>query len=277
MDFHRWLHVETRTHNTTGFWGPPDSNHQFCEPHYTVTPFLAEFYNSWSSFIFVGTALYGLQHPQLRQDPFILGAFVWLIAIGLGSFAFHGTMQHHMQLADEIPMVGFMATLLLAKIGHPGLGHPWVPTDRAATLWVCLTLMICATLVWIYVILNLYEIFVHGFTMVVVLHTAIVCKFPKSPHAHKQVVMDWCSNGSLGAILLGRVVWEIENRCCQEYPFIWPLHTVWHGLSCLSAYFSIILTWYLRSSENSTESLVSFWGMPTIMTTSTTRDPKKVD
>mmetsp|Transcript_17777 Transcript_17777/g.24694 ORF Transcript_17777/g.24694 Transcript_17777/m.24694 type:complete len:188 (-) Transcript_17777:1931-2494(-) len=187
-------------------------------------------------------------------------------------------MQHHMQLADEIPMVGFMATLLLAKIGRPGLGggsgHPWVPTDRSATLWVCLTLAICASLVWIYVILNLYEIFVHGFAMVVVLHTAIVHKFPKSTHQEKQVVMDWCSNGSLLAIILGRVVWELENRLCQEYPFIWPLHTVWHGLSCVSAYFSIILTWYLRRSEDST--WVSFWGVPTMKTT-TTLDPQKVD
>mmetsp|Transcript_6810 Transcript_6810/g.9597 ORF Transcript_6810/g.9597 Transcript_6810/m.9597 type:complete len:253 (+) Transcript_6810:121-879(+) len=250
-----------------------------------MTPFLAEFYNSLSSLIFVGVALYGLQKSKLRQDPYVVAAFVWLIAIGIGSFAFHGTMKHHMQLADEIPMVGFMGTLLIAKVVRPGLGHPWVSTTKAATLWVFVTIVVCLSLLWIYIILDLYEIFVHGFTMLVLLHTTITYKFPKNYQStrtikDKQYIMDWCSNTSLIVILLGRVVWETENRLCQQYPYIWPLHTLWHGLSCLSAYYSVILTWLLRleSSRESTTTIamksLSLWGVPTASPTRTEQKEK---
>eukprot|EP00966_Prymnesium_polylepis_P280543 6481907-Prymnesium_polylepis.1 len=34
----------------SGFWGTPSAVHQFCEPKYATSHFVAEFYNSMSSF-----------------------------------------------------------------------------------------------------------------------------------------------------------------------------------------------------------------------------------
>lgn len=52
------------------------------------------------------------------------------------------------------------------------------------------------------------------------------------------------------AILLGRVAWESEHFFCVSYPSVWPLHVVWHLLSCTSAFGSMTSTYVMRAKEN---------------------------
>ena len=263
-----WFEGSNRIHVETGYWGPPNSVHQFCEPHYAVTPWIAEFYNTISSFLFTACAIYALyQEPKLRRDPYVLAANVILASIGLGSAAFHATMRYDMQLCDEIPMVCYITCLLLGNVTvtHPPRDrksdkikaekscttpagrvypHPWIPNATASFLWVLLTISTSVAIVAVYVALEKYEMFLLGFTIVVLLHMAVALRSPLHPNYGRQQL--WCRYMSLGFILLGKAVWEVEHRMCSSIPGVYPLHVVWHVLSCVSAYYGTLALFIIR-------------------------------
>jgi dihydroceramidase len=226
------FHVTTRVHSETGFWGPVDSNHQFCEPHYASSYYLAEFYNSLSSFLYVALGIYLYRR---LTDSWIRWACAWLVVIGFGSFLFHGTMRYSMQLLDEGPMVGFLGTCTLLKVKH----HPWL--QRNATFWRIVIFLQCIAVLLTYVWLNRYELFLHGFTALACVDAAIGYTLPTSETGW------WLRNRCLLAIVIGKAIWEVENRFCQQYPAVWPLHVVWHLASCLSAYYGVLFNSLARN------------------------------
>jgi dihydroceramidase len=221
-----------------------EANHAFCEPHYAVSPYIAEFFNSTSSLIFILPLALFLPCPK-HNDAFIQISKAWLLAIGIGSLLFHGSMRYAMQLADEIPMVGFVTTLVICKISMP---HPWlIGHTGLATAASCLygISLMCAYVLW-----DEYEIFIHGFTMLVVCDFLLSIPLWRNKRGTKWETLQFRSNlVGLFAILLGRVAWEVEHWFCESHPFVWPLHVVWHVLSCASAYGSITSTFVMRAKE----------------------------
>ena len=227
--------------HSLGFWGPVQANHAFCEPHYAVSPYIAEFFNSTSSIIYILLACC-IRFPN---DKLLAAAQLWLGAVGLGSMLFHGTMRYMFQLTDEVPMVGFLCTLMVAKISTP---HPWVRNDATRHIANALVILFSMTLMCVYVVMDEYEIFVHGFTVMVLGDTFLTL-----------TLMDWRSKlqrrayaVSFFGILLGRVGWELEHILCPEYPSVWPLHVVWHVLSCLSAYGAMVNAYVMRADKGAT-------------------------
>ncbi|KAF3937279.1 hypothetical protein ABW19_dt0200945 [Dactylella cylindrospora] len=126
------------THPT--FWGPPTSSVNWCELDYTITLYLAEFFNSLSSLCMVLFGLLGnwsllyLYPPSyessnlydpLLENPGLAGItrvkYTWyaLQLVGWGSVAFHGSLQWWTQALDEVPMVWTAAlhltTLLVGR------------------------------------------------------------------------------------------------------------------------------------------------------------------
>ncbi|KAJ3295959.1 Alkaline ceramidase 3, partial [Rhizoclosmatium sp. JEL0117] len=91
----------------TGFWGDATSLVDWCESNYEVTHFVAEFWNTVSNLPFFLLAYIGIQTlRELRVTELrdYLG-FLSLVMISIGSILFHGTMQYHAQILDEIPMI----------------------------------------------------------------------------------------------------------------------------------------------------------------------------
>ncbi|MCC6810930.1 MAG: ceramidase [Deltaproteobacteria bacterium] len=76
----------------------------WCEPNYLHSPYVAEWWNTWSSLLIVGLAAYGLWQARRAERRFSL-AFVLLAMVGLGSVAFHGTLLKSAQASDELPMI----------------------------------------------------------------------------------------------------------------------------------------------------------------------------
>jgi dihydroceramidase len=231
--------IKTRVHSETGFWGPVDANHQFCEPHYDNTFFLAEFYNALSSLIYVGIGIYIFRRIQ---DPWIRATCYWLCLIGVGSFLFHGTMRHSMQLLDEIPMVGLLGTGCLSKVEH----HPWLHGNTS--LWRFVVFISFAAVALTYVWFDRYELFIHGFTALVAVDGIIALTMPLRTVSQLQ-------NGNflrysfLVTLLVGRFFWEVEDRVCQSMPQVWPLHVVWHFFSGMSAYYGVLFNSLVRDGN----------------------------
>lgn len=237
------IKVTDKTQNVTGYWGPVDTTTSFCEGHYSSSPYFAEFFNAWSSLIYVIVGAYLIR--KFYRDTWVPIAASWLILIGLGSFAFHATMRYSMQLLDELPMVGFIYTVIVAKTtskDHKGI-------EKYATwiqIWISLQ---AVALVTIYLYFKFYQIFVDGFT-VMVLHDAVVAHLLRcvGPHLEmKRTVQMY----SFLFIVLGKVLWEVENLLCGNYQaFVWPLHLIWHFLSASSAYNTCIFLYLCRIGEN---------------------------
>mmetsp|Transcript_30026 Transcript_30026/g.69258 ORF Transcript_30026/g.69258 Transcript_30026/m.69258 type:complete len:268 (+) Transcript_30026:531-1334(+) len=242
--------VASGVYNSTGFWGPDeDVTHAFCGPHYATSQYVAEFFNSVSSLIFVVIGLYVLD--KVRHDAHVRVAAMWLVLIGVGSTLFHGIMWYWMQLLDEIPMVGFMATIMLAKIQDPLL-------DGKRMILTAFCLLECLGVVGIYVALQQYEIFLHGFCLIVLTEAVLgqVVRKWKGRHAAMHTRSYLCA---LVGIVLGRVLWESENRLCEVYPGVWLLHVGWHLLSGFAAYSILVATLISRlGDEQDSPNLVGF-------------------
>ena len=234
--------VATRSHNATGYWGNSDDvTHTFCEPHYSTTVYLAEFYNCLSSIVYVFMGIYillGIKH----NDPYIRLSGGWLVVIGIGSMLFHGIMWFWMQLLDEIPMVGFLGTLMLGAAEH-GRFHKWKQPLQAFIVVQALTVSI------VYVMTQQYEIFFHGYTSMIVVEVILVLLTRKTEGRHAAMHFRSFVLGGI-ALIVGRVCWETENRLCEAYPSVWPLHTGWHFISTALAYFIVVITLILRLDES---------------------------
>jgi dihydroceramidase len=216
-----------------------------------VSPYIAEFFNSTSSLIYILLALF-IQLP--KHDAFIQISRTWLLAIGIGSLLFHGSMRYATQLADEIPMVGFVTTLMIAKISMP---HPWLIGYTG--LATAVSFLYGTVLIAVYVLWDEYEIFIHGFTILVLCDFILNIPLWQNKRGSKWEILQFRSHMvGLFSILLGKVAWEVEHFFCESHPFIWPLHVVWHLLSCTSAYGSLTSTYVMRANE--TEKIPRLFG-----------------
>jgi len=209
-----------------------------------MSTFVAEFYNSVSSVIYILLAI-SIRFPN---DRLIQWSQMWMAAIGFGSAMFHGTMQYCMQLCDEIPMVGFMTTIVVAKILTP---HPFFLSSSAQKfLWPTVSLIILYSigLCVCYVLFDKYEIFVNGFSLIVMLDGVFSCTL--KPHVKHGKIQSRARTNAAIYVVLGRVAWELEHRLCAKHPEVWPLHILWHVFSCYSASQAMLATYIARASDD---------------------------
>lgn len=91
------------THDNVGYWGPRTASVDWCEPNYVWSPYIAEFWNTVSSICIVACGILGvwsnLTYSYRRRFLF---PSMFMIGIGCGSIAFHGTLQFAGQALDEL-------------------------------------------------------------------------------------------------------------------------------------------------------------------------------
>lgn len=222
-----FFEIHNRAHNATGVWGPVDAIHQFCEPHYATTVYLAECYNAVSSLWYVYLACTLQQKRQQHRQGWILPALAgWLGLIGIGSFLFHGTMRRSMQWLDEGPMMGSIGTALWWKLGI----HAF--TKDRVVVWRACAVALTVGILLLYVVIDSYELFVHGFTGMVLLDAVLGFTLDRGDKRllHRSVVI----------ILVAKLFWEMENKWCEMYPAVWMAHVVWHVTSGWAAYYGVL-------------------------------------
>lgn len=114
----------------------------FCEIDYAVTPYIAEFVNTLTNLAYMILAF-----TTLPSKSSTVNLFSWplantaLLLIGLGSFAFHATLKHYAQLADESAMYVIVTVLNYQVYTHKLLN---TPASKAA---LGLALALTATIV----------------------------------------------------------------------------------------------------------------------------------
>ena len=98
--------------NNIGYFSPQTAAVNFCEIDYTTTTYIAEFINTLTNVTYVylaaATATASTTRWNIASWPWINIA---LLLVGIGSAAFHATLQHSAQMADELSMYMLMTTL----------------------------------------------------------------------------------------------------------------------------------------------------------------------
>lgn len=95
------------------YWGPIDSNVDWCEPNYVYTQYVAEFFNTMSSIPISLFALLGIVYARRYASTEIRYTLAYsaVVIVGLGSVLFHGTLRRWAQACDELPMLYSVYTL----------------------------------------------------------------------------------------------------------------------------------------------------------------------
>ncbi|CAG2220514.1 ACER3 [Mytilus edulis] len=100
----------------SGFWGIPTATIDWCEDNYSVTTYIAEFWNTISNFIFIIPSVAALYFAFIDHMD---DRYKWcngsVLTVGLGSWCFHMTLLYSMQLFDELPMIYGSAFLIYSQ------------------------------------------------------------------------------------------------------------------------------------------------------------------
>jgi dihydroceramidase len=115
--------------SATGFWGPSTSTVDWCETNYQHLYSVGELFNAASSLVLVAVGLVGLLlHRHVLERRFLL-AFALLSVVGVGSTAFHATLQREHQMLDELPMLylAIVIVYILLEDRPQRRFGPWFP------------------------------------------------------------------------------------------------------------------------------------------------------
>jgi len=221
---------------TVPFWGPPTANIDWCEPNYAVTPFVAEFWNTLSSFVLSIYGFYGVWSCiKFRLDYSIFWTHMILVVTGIGSAAFHGTLLYSCQLSDELPMIYgniFLCYLIFADtISSPRLAR---------------VLPIILTSISVFISILMFRdpgnplVLQLGYVsqvIAIVIRSSIIAK--TYPTTRRLYIISFSTYG------LAAVFWITEQVFCK---FVQPFqfHAWWHILAGYGTFYFILFATYYR-------------------------------
>ena len=229
------------------FFGP--STLDWCERNYAVLSFVAEFWNTVSNVAMVVLALVGLRAcALLGLARHHRASFAGLLAIGVGSAAFHGTLLYGAQLLDELPMIWATSAFLYAAAPCAvRCARPRLLAALCAAYSVVVTFLYTATELKRSPVFHECAYGAGVFTLIVCVVHGIAVRAPPARRARlwSLLARGVCSYG------LGFALWNVDNFFCGDLralrarvgPVAAPalqLHAWWH-LAQVGTYDAIVL------------------------------------
>lgn len=234
--------------NVTHFWGDVNAMHQFCEAKYEVSPLFAEFWNAVSNIpFFCIPALYCLYRGHGIYDLRVQMIWISMLVVGAGSFMFHGTMRFEWEMWDEVPMFFLVLSAMVSKDDV----H-WLTSGIYKRLIHVVGFGSAIIGMSMYLLRSDYEIFLHAFTIVVLLDLILSFICTQSPDKHGSHISSGLLMGYAASIGSGRIFWEIERSTCEPGhggPTA-LLHVLWHYLAGLAVYFGSLSDAQVRYSAH---------------------------
>ncbi|KAH6712060.1 ceramidase [Leptodontidium sp. MPI-SDFR-AT-0119] len=265
MGFLNWPYVEG-----VSAWGDKTSATRFCEMDCYATTYIVQFINT------VTCAMYGTDYliPRVSsklscrkvylgargiantrrhgKDSVIILGHAMLIAVGLGSVAYHSTIKYTGQMLDEASMLYATATIIYGAftvtIGETG--------RRVLSVIVTIATI---TVSIIHYCLSIERAFRLFFTSLVFIGF-LQCVWLLSTRISDRVVMKGMKQLALYGFVLyvsGIVIWSLDTAYCAELlqfrdrvgmplGFLSEGHGWWHILTGLGVYYYVVFIEYLR-------------------------------
>lgn len=237
-----------------GFWTTlgRSATVDWCEPNYVHSAYVAETWNTVSSVpiaVLGGVALsWALREPWRRTRRFVAAAAI-LIAVGLGSVAFHATLLRVGQALDELPMVfAGLTFLFVVLVRHTGPEPSPSQAQRRRRLQVALSMFGLAFTAaylffeqWFWFFVVAYA----GLVSLLVVRTA-AASFGSGGRRRRRLF--WISAGSyVGGVLF---LWVPEHLvlACDHPAQALQLHAWFHLTSAVGSYAWLVWAAYDRAS-----------------------------
>ncbi|ORZ16645.1 alkaline phytoceramidase family protein [Lobosporangium transversale] len=229
-----------------GYWGPPTSS-DWCESNYDVSFYVAEFFNSISSFSMILVGLVGVYLHSSFEKRFLI-TFGSIAVVGLGSIAFHGTLLFPLQMLDELPMVYSILSLAYCCIEDRSYRRygTWFPISIA--LYGLLTTVVMLIAGPENHLLE-FIVFQSSFAFVVLVVMSHIIKIYGSIQ-DLSIKRLWVLTAMTA--LVSYIFWNIDFRMCdimQSLPVNPQLHAIWHVGASLSSYLVTLLVCYQRAEN----------------------------
>jgi dihydroceramidase len=244
------------------FWGPVTANVDWCEPNYSHTRYIAEFYNTLSSLPMVWFGLIGMIEARrmgLTGSPAL--SFFALMVVGIGSVLFHGTLHYSAQLADELPMIlGALVFVYqmwdILKHRNVRLRKLWFPE------WLTISLLIgYGVLTTLFMALWTHSPLPMNISYVLMVLFIIFSSIQMYRTA-EQSLMKRTFEISLICYVFGCGCWLVEKHYCQGgMPVTQYLHAVWHLGAGFGTYAFLQWTTYLKAHALKYNPQLAFQGI----------------
>ena len=190
------------------------ANIKYCESidNYRFSDYIAEYFNTLSSLLFICIGLYGLCKRDLTFKYYF--SEMAIIVVGIGSVIFHGNQSYLGEVLDE-------ASMLLLVYSY------FLHTVDSVMIYV-LSFMLLWTVSVLYFYYNWYSLFVICFA------TGALMPYIRNHKLFNCRIM-------LLTLLVGSVPWIVEqyyykNNMCpgQLYMISYYYHSIWHILSAIT-------------------------------------------
>jgi len=227
-----------------GYWGPRTSAVDWCEPNYTYSFYIAEFFNTITS---LPAALFALRGLYLTYKYgydtrfFVINMMVGMV--GIGSALFHGTLLYTGQILDELPMVYTSLSLLYAVLEMDST--PKRPTYKylAPILAGYGALFTC---VYLY-LPSFFIFFLVGYILAILLliyQSALIYRRPTTLFHQRLFIL--LSVGFYVGGWLG--FWIPEVLFCDSIQVL-NFHAFWHVTSTLGAFVMVVFLTFQREMQ----------------------------
>jgi dihydroceramidase len=252
--------------DTVPFWGTPPASVDWCEKNYQVCHFIAEFWNTvTSSFIaifgFIGLYLTMRERIE-RRFQFL---YLVIIVVGLGSVAFHGTLQLEYQLLDELPMLWGMLgwVFIILRMQSPRM---ITQDDRK----LALILGIAGT-AW-----SIAAPWVHYHAPIIFQAAFVLLVAFTAYNLHKYYYI--CKNQTARrlyviyntSVIIGAMIWLLDKEACNVlhamfgdywwHAYVGSFHGYWHTLMAANVYVGPVFGAIVRTQMLGLQSSVCWWG-----------------
>lgn len=250
------------------YWGTPDSQFNFCEEDYILSPYIAEVINTLTNAIYVSYALTGIWKNRSRNDATLRNIpYLGVASVGIGSTIFHSTNRYFTQWCDDLSMLVASATVMHRVFTHD--------TSSSYTLMFGMLLTTALSLfsAWhCWVDETHMHSLLFGIMTVVIGHKTnkVIEARIRDPFVRREVTR--LARWGLVIMAIGYGIWNIDENFCDAltslkrsigmpWSFLLELHGWWHLFTGVGAYIFIALVEYL-TSEEAGESLYGRFAWP---------------
>ncbi|ORZ33681.1 ceramidase-domain-containing protein, partial [Catenaria anguillulae PL171] len=217
----------------TGFWGPVTASVDWCETNYAVTRYIAEFFNSTSNVVTIAAGIFlFFRARKLNLERRYALAPLFLTLVGFGSLCFHGTLQYHAQLLDELPM--FYMELIFSYIAierSKAQKYPRLPI----IMWA---IGILYTIAHIY--LRLVVTFHIIFGVLLILIQVLPFTYAKLDPVIRRSFLS-----GLAFLASAFTAWELDQIFCNSIEYLY-LHAAWHAGTAIAGVLWLEIMMYIR-------------------------------
>ncbi|KAL2810883.1 alkaline phytoceramidase [Aspergillus granulosus] len=239
------------------FWGPQTSYLNFCEEDYVLTKYVAEFVNTFSSFVFIIYGLYGLRKLHGNRQATVSRSIPYfgLMGVGVCSAGYHMTLKYHTQMSDELSM-HLLTTPLLYRL------LTFKASPQRTRLIGSILLVEFAVVMVVHMVMDEFLLHAVTFGLGVYLIATRALKIIPMQISNPSIRKNVRNIALFGCFcfVFGYMVWLIDEWACSQLTnirhsvgvplaFLFELHGWWHIFTAIGGYVAVAVVDFITSGE----------------------------